>query len=181
MRQGGAGAGRLAGAVAGIAVGRLLGTALLSAVLLAPLAAGAEEDKGAVARDIMAVTGTDLSLKAMSDAVVAETRRGLQLSFSDSDPRAFDIMVEVMSEALAPLYGEAVERSAAALEENFSLDELNEILAFYRTSAGQKAVELMPAMAAESFAWGQSRAMELLNEAKPEIMRRLEAEGFEVR
>jgi uncharacterized protein len=167
--------------MAGLAIGRLLGAVLLCAALLAPIAAEAQEAKSAVVREIIAVTNTDVSLKAMSDAVMVETRRGLQLNFPDTDPRAFEIMVEVMGEALAPLYGEAVERSAAAMEQNFSLAELKEILAFYQTSAGRKSMELMPALAAESFAWGQTRAMELLSDARPEIMRRLEAEGFDVR
>ena len=167
--------------MAGLAIGRLLGAVLLCAALLAPIAAEAQEAKSAVVREIIAVTNTDVSLKAMSDAVMVETHRGLQLNFPDTDPRAFEIMVEVMGEALAPLYGEAVERSAAAMEQNFSLAELKEILAFYQTSAGRKSMELMPALAAESFAWGQTRAMELLSDARPEIMRRLEAEGFDVR
>ena len=167
--------------MAGLAIGRLLGAVLLCAALLAPIAAEAQEAKSAVVREIIAVTNTDVSLKAMSDAVMVETRRGLQLNFPDTDPRAFEIMVEVMGEALAPLYGEAVERSAAAMEQNFSLAELKEILAFYQTSAGRKSMELMPALAAESFACGQTRAMELLSDARPEIMRRLEAEGFDVR
>ena len=167
--------------MAGIGIRRPLCAVLLCAALLAPNAAQSEEARSAVVREIMAVTKTDASLKAMSDAVMAETRRGLSLNFPDTDPRAIEIMLEVMGEALAPLYGEAIERSAAALEQNFSRAELEQLLAFYQTSAGQKAIDLMPALAAESFAWGQTRAMELLNAAKPEIMRRLEAEGFELR
>ncbi len=167
--------------MAGIRIGPLACAVLLCAALLAPIAAEADETKSAVVREIIAVTKTDASLKAMSDAVIAETRRGLSLNFPDTDPRAFDIMLEVMDEALAPLYDESVERSAAAMEQNFSLAELEELLAFYQSSAGQKSIELMPALAAESVVWGQARAMELLSAAKPEIMRRLEAEGFEVR
>ena len=167
--------------MAGIRTARLLYAILLCAALLAPIAAEAEDDKSAVVRDIMAVTKTDVSLKAMSDAVMVETRRGLQFNFPDTDPRALEIMVEVMGEALAPLYGESLERSAAVMEQNFTLAEMEELLAFYQSSAGQKSIELMPTLAAESFAWGQTRAMELLSDARPEIMSRLEAEGFEVR
>lgn len=167
--------------MAGLVIGRLLRAVLLCAALLVPISAQSQESKSAVVREIIAVTKTDISLKAMSEAVMVETRRGLQLRFPDTDPRAFEIMLEVMGEALAPLYGEAIERSAAAMEKNFSLAELKEILVFYQTSAGRKSMKLMPGLAAESFAWGQIRAMELLSEAKPEIMRRLEAEGFDVR
>jgi hypothetical protein len=134
-----------------------------------------------VGREIVAVTQMDASIKAMSDAIMAETRNSLLLGFSDMDPEGLDIILEVMEEALAPLYGEAIERSIAAMEQNYSLAELEVILAFYRTSAGQKSIDFLPALSAENFTWGQIRVMELLNAAKPEIMRRLEAEGFEVR
>jgi len=58
---------------------------------------------------------------------------------------------------------------AALYAKNYTVDELKELNAFYRTPLGQKTVQIMPQLAAASAKIGQSKMLEHMPEMKSMI------------
>jgi len=71
---------------------------------------------------------------------------------------------------------ELVEQMALIYARNFTTEDMQEMLAFYRTSVGQKLVEKMPAISQEGVtvgqAWGRQIGVEVQSRINEELRKK---------
>jgi hypothetical protein len=120
------------------------------ALLLAATAAGGEtpspRTKEQAARELIAVTGADkLGMQAIDQMIP-----GLKRAIPDLD----DAFWSEFRSSINPQ--ELVDLAIPAYTSHFTLEELDGLIAFYKTKLGQKVVSTMPAVLRESMSAGQA-------------------------
>ena len=157
--------------------------ALVLVAFLPCVALAQDAGKRAQIKELMRATGASKIGVQFAAAISQELGRTLRKARPDIPERVFGVlqqeMLQLFEERIeAP--GGLMDRVVPIYEKHFTSDELSQMLAFYRTPAGRKAVETLPAIMSESVqvgqAWGQSLG--------PEINRRVQAalkrEGIEL-
>jgi hypothetical protein len=124
---------------------RIVVVFLLSAMSTAALAQGAAPDpqRVAAAKELMEVTGVNKQLDEMAAAMGQGFRTGAETAGNakaDEAGKEFDAHMErLMSYRQAML-----DDFAALYAEKFTLDELHQVTAFYKSPAGAKFVKAVP-------------------------------------
>jgi hypothetical protein len=131
------------------------------------------------ARELLAMTfGANLSEQMMNqflEAVVESGRPGLQQALNraptDADMAAYR---GALQRAFASVFTTAVwaEALAPIVATSFSVDEMNELIAFYRTPLGQKLLSFHQ----QGFQQGVAAGEELMQRTKVELTQALERE-----
>jgi hypothetical protein len=154
----------------------------LLTILLFPGAVFAQDAQHrAQIQELMRITGSAQLGLQFANAVSQDMARQIRQARPDVPERALAI---VNREVLA-LFEERIdgllERVVPVYEKHFSPAEIDDLLAFYRTPTGRKAISVMPAVMNESIAIGQTWGRGL----GPEIGRRVQAalkrEGIELK
>ena len=137
---------------------RTLGLALIAGVaLLAAASAGAQANapglrtKEEAIRELVRMTGAeDIGRQVMDQMrpALREAIPGLPDSFWDA------FMAEIKP-------GEMTDRIVPVYSRHFTLDEIEQLIAFNKTPLGQKVIATMPAVMKESMAAGQEWGREL--------------------
>ena len=151
------------------------------ALVLAPAAAFSQQtataDPAAVAaaKDLLVSMG---SMKQFEVAISTMTT-GMGQAFKQQQPGKAKEIDEVMA-ALAAKFNarkeEVLTMIAPLYAEKFTVAELTEIGAFYKTAIGQKMISTQPEILQRSMqlgmAWGQSIGREVESEARQELKKR---------
>jgi hypothetical protein len=138
---------------------RLLAVAA-ALVLLAPASFAADAEKDKLVRELIATTGVDRVGGQIMDALIQQFRQ-VYTSVPDDYWKSLRATVkeEELAAQIAPLYAA-----------RFSVAELNEVLAFYRSPVGKKVVATTPEIAQQSVkleqAWGREQTGKLLEKLK---------------
>lgn len=133
-------------------------------------------------RQLISETGAlDLG-EQFADMFVNQMSQALRQSRPDIQPRAFEIIREVTMETLQEeLANGSMENLVVPIYARyFTLDEVEQLLAFYRTPVGRKTIEVMPLLTQESMQVGQSWGMAIGPRIGQRVAERLAAEGIEV-
>ncbi len=160
---------------------RILFIALL---LLAPTLATAEvlsPEKKAAIDQLMEVTGASRMKTQFGDAYVKQAQAMFSAANPNMPPRALAIVAQETRAVLdARLGGDRGLLSAVypVYHRHFSLAEIEALLAFYRSPAGQKALKVMPQVAMESMQAGQKWAHSVGQAVQIRVEQRLAAEGL---
>ncbi|MCV6604283.1 MAG: DUF2059 domain-containing protein [Porticoccaceae bacterium] len=85
-----------------------------------------------------------------------------------------DIMMEFLSKHLS--YDAIKSDMVAIYAEAFSHDELQDLIAFYKTPTGEKSMELLPQLMAQGAQLGQQRVRQNSHELQKMIMEKLAAD-----
>jgi len=150
--------------------------AALAALLLTPRAKADEltPEKRATILKLMEVTGSANLSGQMAGAFGQLMFDALKTSRPDIPPRALDVMSAELSTYFKTKLGEPgqfLDLVVPIYDQHFTLAELRQLVAFYESPIGKKAIGEMPAIMQESMAvgqrWGESLA--------PEIQERLVA------
>lgn len=155
-------------------------------LLLCPLVSGADElspQKREDIRKLMVNTGGSKIAVQFAASITRNLAKALKAARPDVPERVFSV---INSELLA-LFEERmsapdgmIERVIPIYDKYFTHAEIRELLAFYDTQVGRKAVDVLPQIVGESMAAGQAWGQSL----EPEINRRVEAalkrEGIEI-
>ena len=126
-----------------------------------------------VARSLVTTLGLSDQYKALLPVILL----GLKPVMTQERPemeRAFDAALPKMAEAYAPFYNAMVDAAATVYANNFSVDELREIEAFYSRPAGKKLLEKSQAIAQQNTQVGQEtahKASEALRARLTELLR----------
>ncbi len=148
---------------------RTLVAAVVAVVTLASPALGAEP-KGTAA-DVARLTVPRETWAQGVQALAQDAQARLQSHPGSKQlqyPPGFDAKVRAEVEAVLP-YDELVGMHAKELSSKFTEQELKDLLAFYRTPAGQKYLKVMPAVAETVSKQTQQR----FEQKMPEVMQRL--------
>lgn len=125
------------------------------------------------ARSLVTTLGLSDQYKALLPVILL----GLKPVVTQERPemeRAFDAVLPKVAEAYAPYYTAMVDAAATVYANNFTVDELREIEAFYGRPAGKKLLEKSQAIAQQSTQVGQEtgrKATEALRARLTELLR----------
>lgn len=136
----------------------------------------------AAIRQLIAGTGALEIGEQFANAISMQMAQSLRRSNSDVPPETFSIVQEevmaVINEELAN--GSFENLIVPVYAKYFTLEEVLELLAFYRTPIGQKTVEVMPLLTQESMQVGQSWGIGIGPIIGQRVSQRLAAAGIEL-
>jgi uncharacterized protein len=154
--------------------------------MLCPVLSHADEltaQKKEDIRKLIATTGGTKIAVQFAGALTQNLAKTLKAARPDVPERVFTV---INSELIALLEermntpGGMVDRVIPVYDKHFTHSEIRELLAFYQTNIGRKAIDVLPKIIGESIAIGQAWGQSL----GPEINRRVEAilkkEGIEI-
>jgi hypothetical protein len=127
-----------------------------------------EPDAMAAARSLVTTMKLTDQYKALLPAILL----GIKPAVTQDRPeleRDYDTMLPMIADAFAPYYTAMVDGIATVYANNFTVQELREIEAFYRQPIGQKLLEKTPAVSQQALAVGQ----EIGRKAAEDLRRRL--------
>jgi len=121
------------------------------------------------ARETMVLSGAEAGAVQMMDMMMPSMRPALRQQYPNASSEQLDQAMTLISETMAATGPEIVEVSAQAYANRFTLAELEEINAFYRSETGVKMVRLLPALMQEGAIEGQQIAMLAMGSIQPQI------------
>lgn len=156
----------------------VLGSAFLLISVAAPVQAQSDEKSALVSR-LVQMMKMDEMMNQTTVAMREQIVTAIKQSDPNVNPRVIEIVVEVAEEESATLMGQMMPPLMDKMGGYYTVGELREMIAFYETPLGQKAIALMPVIAADT-----QRILGALLPGFQERMRsklqvRLAAEGFQ--
>lgn len=140
--------------------------ALLFVVVSSASAQEKENEYQKVVNEFLEVSGSMNTLKKAVPQVLNIYKKDIQnlpeeaATFFDTFAKKWDTkFVDRAIELLIPIY-----------QKYFTLEELKEVIAFYRTPIGKKMASAATAMAADGAKIGQQVTMEMIKELKEEVL-----------
>jgi hypothetical protein len=136
-------------------------------------------DTMAAARSLVATMKLSEQYKALLPAILLGMRPALTQERPEIE-RDYDAMLPSITEAFAPYYATMVDGIAALYAANFTLAELQQIEAFYRTPAGQKLLEKAPAIALQSSQVGDEASRKAAADLRARLVEALRQKGHKL-
>ena len=130
----------------------------------------------ATAKELIAATGAT----AMFNPLVAGVIEQAKLLYLQQDPALAKDLNEVaakMRTDLQPRFGEISNEVAVLYAKNFTEQELKDILAFYKTPAGQKLLKAQPNIIASSMDFARNWANKLSEEVVVKMREEMKKKG----
>jgi hypothetical protein len=133
---------------------RLLGLVLLVACLALPAKAQESVSPEALrAAQSLAAVVTGDNVKQMSSALINQMWSGLENQLQDKvDAATLSEMRGEIERLLTKFVSEAMKEAPAIYARHFTVSEMGELVAFYQTPVGVKALRELPKVTAESYA-----------------------------
>ena len=92
----------------------------------------------------------------------------------------FDAIMPMMIDGALARTNELIDLMAAVYARNFTVDELRDITAFYRTPTGQKLLEKLPAVMQQAMTAGQQFAQTIVNDMQQRMIEELRKRGHNI-
>lgn len=124
----------------------------LQAQTLPPPAPPAE-NLAAAQELIQTMRATD-QFKALLPTIMANMKAAIVQNRPEME-KNYDTMMPLFTQTANARLNEFTDQLAAVYARHFSIDELHQIIAFYKTPTGQKMIAELPAIAKENMALGQ--------------------------
>ena len=164
----------------------LLRVMLFALLLAMPLSATAEPltpEKTAAIAELMELTGqsgTEVGM-IMSQAMVGQVTSAWKSARPDLPAKAFDILEEEVNAVISENMDDLMVTLMPVYNRHYTLPEIRDLIAFYKTPLGKKVLAVTPQIQRESFAAGEAWGRTTLG---PQIQQRLKArfekEGLEL-
>ena len=134
----------------------------------------------ALVDEVLEVTGALDIGEQMSSMIVTQMVQAMKATNNTLPERAFDVMAEevnaTISEEIAS--GSFQELMYPIYLKYLTVEELEAMVAFYRSPEGQRIAEVLPAMSQEGMIAGQQWGAALGPEIARRVRQRLDDEGF---
>ncbi|HEY7297135.1 MAG TPA: DUF2059 domain-containing protein [Xanthobacteraceae bacterium] len=164
-----------AGSIVGLILLILTGSNLAVAQSPAP----PNPESMTAARELLAASRMDTLVRSMLPSILQNLRpafvQGRPKQFVD----AFDAMTPVLVEAFGSRIGEMGDQVATVYAQTFSVDEMHQLTAFYRSPVGQKLLEKMPGIVQQTTAIGQAFGRKVAEEMRGKIADELRKRGLD--
>jgi len=154
----------------------------LLAVLLMPrmaIAQAPSPEALATARQLVAVARSADNVKTMLPSLV----QALKSAIVQGRPQVekdYDAIAPVLIETFSSRLGEFTETVAVIYATTFSVEEMNDIIAFYRTSTGQKLLAKTPTVLQQSMAAGGQFGARIGRELQSRLIEELRKKGHNI-
>jgi uncharacterized protein len=164
---------------AGTIVGLILLSLTGSNLAIAQGTATLNAETMTAARELVAAMRFDSQFKAVLPTIFQTMRPALVQGRSKQYEEVFDATVPVLVELFGSRGGEMTDQVAEVYGRTFTVDEMRQITAFYRTPAGQKLLEKQPAVFQQTAALGQAFGLKLQNEIREKVADELRKRGLD--
>jgi uncharacterized protein len=137
------------------------------------------QDALAAARELAVVVRATDQIKLILPSIV----QALKPAIVQGRPQVekdFDAFVPLLLDNMNARTSELAELIALVYTRNFTAEEMREMMAFYRTPLGQKALEKMPIVAQESMAAGQAWGRQIGAEVQNRMIEELRQRGHNI-
>jgi uncharacterized protein len=108
----------------------------------------------AAAHELMTVMKPADQFKAIMPALIQNLKQAVVQGRPEVE-KQYDTMMPAFNESAQKRVNELIDTIAAIYASNFTVDELHDLAAFYRTPTGQKVLERQPVIAQQSMVAGQ--------------------------
>jgi uncharacterized protein len=161
---------------------RALKLAYLVVWLLMPGAAHAQAPSPealAAARELVVVMRAADQVKAVLPAVMQSLKPAIVQGRPQIE-RDYDAVMPMLLESMNARFGELAELLARVYAQNFTVAEMKDLIAFYRSPTGQKLLARTPAITQQSMAAGQQFAVKLFDDLKGRVIEELRNKGHNI-
>jgi hypothetical protein len=140
-------------------------------------------EKQMAIKELLQVTGATQLGELMGNAVAQQMGQTWKQTKPDIDPRAFDIITD---EIKALIHEEFVVKESLfpflypIYHKYLTLEETNELIRFYKTPIGRKAIHVMPKMTQESMQAGQTWVLTIIPKYQQRVLDRFEKAGIKI-
>ena len=115
-----------------------------------------------IIKDLLVITGT----ANLANQVIAQMIQSYKQTFTDVPEAVWERLQKKMNAE------EMIDSLVEIYDRHFSLEDLQLIVSFYKTPAGQRMIKELPSVMTEAMAvgkeWGQKKGAELFEEIKAE-------------
>ena len=139
--------------------------------------AGGEPDKAALIRELMQINNALGSAETVAQAMLQHLTSALRQRDPNLPPAVAKIVQDETLTTFRSNQATLVAEVGRIYERHFSIAELKDVIAFYRTPTGQKLTRTMPVVANESMQAGQRWAQEITPKLAERIKTRAEKEA----
>jgi uncharacterized protein len=156
---------------------KIVGLLAITAFLSGPVQAqSADPDSKAAARELIATIKLGDQFKAMLPMIFKAFKPAIVQNRPDVD-RDFDALVPVMIDKMTGRISELEDSIVDVYANNFSADELRDLIAFYKSPTGQKFLQKTPLVTQQTMAAGQKFGQSAGAEAQKEMIEQLRNKG----
>ena len=138
-----------------------------------------EPDAMAAARSLVTTMKLTDQYKALLPAILF----GIKPAVTQDRPeleRDYDAMLPMIADAFTPYYTAMVDGIATVYANNFTVQEMREIEAFYRQPIGQKLLEKTPTVSQQALAVGQEIGRKAAEDLRHRLTEALRQKGHKL-
>lgn len=158
-----------------------LAAAVIALMLAIVPAAAQQTDKRKAIDDLLRLTGSANVMQQTAAVVV----RQMAAAAKKRNPRIPDRILEILGDEIRRTFRERSAEMLAAItdiyERQFTHVEINDLIAFYQTPTGRKAIRTLPTIIKQSMAAAQRWAKDITPIAVKRAKTRLRAEGYKLK
>lgn len=134
----------------------------------------------AAAKELIAVTKSDQSIKQLLPTL----SKNFTAIITRDNPQKADLVNKLMEQYFIPVFishlDEFQDQMAAIYAEHLTADDMQQLITFYKGPAGQKYLQVMPAMGQESIQLGMAWGRKIGNEAAQQLATQLKKNNMNV-
>ncbi len=136
-------------------------------------------DALAAAKTLMVLTKSADRFKAIMMSAMKILKPNIVENRPDVE-KDYDVILPIVFERMNSRINEALDKVASIYASNFTVEELNELITFYRSPIGQKYLERLPGMTQESMLVGQEFGKDIGPELQQRIVEELRKKGHKI-
>ena len=152
---------------------------LLVCSISGALAQTPSPDAMAAARSLVTTMKLSDQYKALLPAILLTLKPALTQDRPEIE-HDYEALMPTMVDAYTPYYTAMVDAVATVYANNFTVDELHQIEAFYRQPAGQKLLQKAPALAQQSNQVGQESSRKAADDLRARLTQALREKGHKL-
>jgi uncharacterized protein len=136
-------------------------------------------DTLAAARELIVTMRAADYFKTIMPAIVQQLKPAIVQNRPQVE-RDYDAIMPLMLDSMNARVSEIIDQVAALYARNFTVAELNEVVAFYRGPTGQKFIQKLPLITQESMVIGQRFGQSIATELRSRIVDELRKRGHDI-
>jgi hypothetical protein len=136
-------------------------------------------EAAAAARELVEAARTTAQFKTLLPLMLQQMKPVVVQGRPEVE-RDYDRIVPLLMELANRQVGEFAEEVAALYARNFTVDEIQQVTAFYRSPVGQKFLEKTPVIAQESMVMGQKFGQRIVQDLQTRMRDELRKRGHNI-
>jgi hypothetical protein len=161
-------------------ISTLLCATIIAAGVLFPAGVFAQnnDDPKLLAQELLEAIRLDRQIDRMTAQVAAQTSQFMRQSRPEMTDEEAKVYGQAYAAAIKTYVGDLVGEIAKIYAREYSVDELKQITAFYRSPVGQKYLDLGPQLSAQAVALGQAWQQKNEHAAQSMAAQEMHKRGF---